>query len=290
MRPTSPPGTNSSARCRAGWSASASTRMARRPIAWRCRRASSTSGAKATSNICTAQVLPAVVASMYAVYHGPEGLKRIARRVASYTAVLAAGLRELGSDAARRDAFDTLGVATGARRAALLQAARTAGCNLRRRRRPASASRSTRPARASDISALWSRVRAPASRCRASSVSRRASTSLIPPALARSSAFLTHPVFNRHHSETEHAALPAQPGRQGPRARPHDDPARLVHDEAERDQRDDPDHLAGVRRRASVRAARPAGRLRCCASSSSLACAGHRLRRRQPAAQCRFAG
>ncbi len=51
---------------------------------------------KATSNICTAQVLPAVVASMYAVYHGPEGLKRIARRVASYTAILAAGLKDVG--------------------------------------------------------------------------------------------------------------------------------------------------------------------------------------------------
>src|SRR4029079_19266222 len=51
---------------------------------------------KATSNICTAQVLPAVMASMYAVYHGPQGLKRIAQRVASYTAILAAGLKHLG--------------------------------------------------------------------------------------------------------------------------------------------------------------------------------------------------
>ena len=51
---------------------------------------------KATSNICTAQVLPAVVASMYAVYHGPQGLKRIAQRVASYTAILAQGLKQLG--------------------------------------------------------------------------------------------------------------------------------------------------------------------------------------------------
>ena len=54
---------------------------------------------KATSNICTAQVLPAVVAAMYAVYHGPEGLRRIARRVASYAAVLAAGLRGDGPGA-----------------------------------------------------------------------------------------------------------------------------------------------------------------------------------------------
>ena len=70
---------------------------------------------------------------------------------------------------------------------------------------------------------------------------------LIPTALRRTAPFLTHPVFNRHHSETGDAALPAQPRRQGPRARPLDDPARLLHDEAERDQRDDPDHLARVR-------------------------------------------
>ena len=58
---------------------------------------------KATSNICTAQVLLAVMASMYAVYHGPAGLKRIAQRVASYTAVLARGLREIGRGGAQRD-------------------------------------------------------------------------------------------------------------------------------------------------------------------------------------------
>src|SRR5580765_64095 len=68
---------------------------------------------RATSNICTAQVLPAVVASMYAVYHGPAGLKRIARRVASYTAVLAAGLQQLGATLMNEGAFDTLQVKTG---------------------------------------------------------------------------------------------------------------------------------------------------------------------------------
>ena len=57
---------------------------------------------KATSNICTAQVLLAVVASMYAVYHGPEGLTRIAQRVAAYTAILAAGLRAAGLTARAR--------------------------------------------------------------------------------------------------------------------------------------------------------------------------------------------
>ena len=61
---------------------------------------------RATSNICTAQVLPAVVASMYAVYHGPQGLKRIAERVASYTAILAEGLRRLGFTVRGDSAFD----------------------------------------------------------------------------------------------------------------------------------------------------------------------------------------
>ena len=77
--PTWPAATSSSAPCPAGWSASASTATASRPTGWRCRRASSTSAARRPPrNICTAQVLLAVMASMYAVYHGPEGLKRIA--------------------------------------------------------------------------------------------------------------------------------------------------------------------------------------------------------------------
>src|SRR5205085_11487580 len=74
---------------------------------------------KATSNICTAQVLPAVVASMYAVYHGPAGLKRIAERFAVYTAILASGLRQLGWPPRRETAFDTLTIDTGAATAAI---------------------------------------------------------------------------------------------------------------------------------------------------------------------------
>src|SRR6202165_4868726 len=87
---------------------------------------------KATSNICTAQVLLAVIASMYAVYHGPEGLTHIARTVASYTAVLAAGLRQLGSTLLNSSAFDTVQIGTGAKTDTVMQAARDAGYNLRR--------------------------------------------------------------------------------------------------------------------------------------------------------------
>ena len=86
---------------------------------------------KATSNICTAQVLPAVVASMYAVYHGPDGLRRIAQRVATYTAVLARGLKELGCNLQHAHAFDTLVVLSGERTQSIAQQARSEGVNLR---------------------------------------------------------------------------------------------------------------------------------------------------------------
>ncbi|HPL79124.1 MAG TPA: aminomethyl-transferring glycine dehydrogenase subunit GcvPA, partial [Burkholderiaceae bacterium] len=88
---------------------------------------------KATSNICTAQVLPAVVASMYTVYHGPQGLQRIAQRVAAYTAVLAAGLQQLGCTLTSTSAFDTLTVkaADAAQARAILAKAVARGANLK---------------------------------------------------------------------------------------------------------------------------------------------------------------
>ncbi len=86
---------------------------------------------KATSNICTAQVLPAVIASMYAVYHGPQGLKRIAERVAAYTAVFVRGLQELGYEITNTGAFDSVTVKTGEATNAIAERARKAGANLR---------------------------------------------------------------------------------------------------------------------------------------------------------------
>ncbi|MBN2491910.1 MAG: aminomethyl-transferring glycine dehydrogenase [Planctomycetes bacterium] len=86
---------------------------------------------KATSNICTAQVLLAILAAMYAVYHGPEGLRRIARRIHRAARTLDAGLRRLGYDTGDHVYFDTLHVRTGARRDEILQRALAAGINLR---------------------------------------------------------------------------------------------------------------------------------------------------------------
>ena len=162
---------------------------------------------KATSNICTAQVLPAVVASMYAVYHGPAGLKRIAQRVASYTAILAEGLKSLGASILHGTAFDTLTIDCGTSNAAqgIHAKAVAQGLNLRRysggRAGFVGISVDETTTRA-DIQALWT-VFAPEGSPRPSwDAYEKGIEPLIPQSLRRTQPFLTHPVFNRHHSET----------------------------------------------------------------------------------------
>ncbi len=157
---------------------------------------------KATSNICTAQVLPAVVASMYAVYHGPAGLKRIAQRVASYTAILARGLRELGVDVHTAYAFDTLRVQTGAATQAVLKRALEHRCNLRRLGEDALGISLNETTTREDIEQLWSFFAAPGQTLPSVADHESGVETLIPLDLRRSSDFLTHPVFNTHHSET----------------------------------------------------------------------------------------
>ena len=158
---------------------------------------------KATSNICTAQVLLAVIASMYAVYHGPDGLKRIAQRVASYTAILSAGLRSLGHKVLSVHAFDTLTVETGEMTEAILARAHSAGANLRRVSANHLGITLDETTTRADLVDLWSWFAPYGSSAPEIEAHANGIEPLIPEHLRRTSDFLTHPVFNTHHSETE---------------------------------------------------------------------------------------
>ncbi|SDZ39031.1 glycine dehydrogenase [Variovorax sp. YR266] len=157
---------------------------------------------KATSNICTAQVLPAVVASMYAVYHGPDGLTRIAQRVAALTAILAKGLTQMGREPVNTTAFDSLTIRTGEDTPAIIERAQAAGVNLRQRLQQHLGISLDETSTRADVETLWSLFAPAGTQAPRFDDLSGSTTPLIPEDLRRSSAFLTHPVFNTHKSET----------------------------------------------------------------------------------------
>jgi glycine dehydrogenase len=154
---------------------------------------------KATSNICTAQVLLAVMASMYAVYHGPEGLRAIATRAHRMATVLAAGLTEGGVDVLHGEFFDTVTAVVPGLATAVLGAARDLGVNLRRVDDDHVGIACDETTTREHLSLVWKAFGVAVSDVDSLDAD---TADGIPSELARTTEYLTHPVFHAHRSET----------------------------------------------------------------------------------------
>ena len=161
---------------------------------------------RATSNICTAQVLLAVMASMYAVYHGPEGLRRIARRIHDMTRTLAGGVESFGHEVVHSSYFDTLRIRpTSPAREEILKRAGEARINLRRfddGTLGVTLDEAVEVDDLQDLLALFAPTDAQVPEVRELAAGLPDEPAVLP-ALIRETPYLEHPVFNRYHSETE---------------------------------------------------------------------------------------
>ena len=204
---------------------------------------------KATSNICTAQVLLAIMAGLYAVYHGPDGLRRIARRVRGLTCALAEGLRRMGHELADGPFFDTLRVVPSGQIAPsrCWPTRCERGINLRPFGDESVGVSLDETTTREDVERAARRLRGGRRAAGLRGARRGRRRRRCPPSFERRSPILEHPVFHAHHSEHEMLRYLHRLAGQGSLAHHLDDPARLLHDEAQRHERDAAGHLAGVR-------------------------------------------
>ncbi|MBO3276462.1 aminomethyl-transferring glycine dehydrogenase [Pseudomonas schmalbachii] len=158
---------------------------------------------KATSNICTAQVLLANIASMYAIYHGPRGLSGIARRVHRLTSILAQGLKQLGHTVEQQHFFDTLSVVTANPVDEIHAAANARSINLRVLDELRVGLSLDETCDQASVEALWAVFAGPGRSLPDFAALAAATGDCLPPELLRETPFLQHQVFNRYHSETE---------------------------------------------------------------------------------------
>jgi glycine dehydrogenase len=156
---------------------------------------------KATSNICTAQVLLAVVSAMYAVYHGPDGMRTIAERTHRYAAVLGAALRESDVEVLHDEVFDTVTARVPGRAEAVVAAARDGGVHLRLVDRDTVGISTSETTTRTHLEAVLRAFGAPEGSLDLDAVEGRTGSAL-PTNLLRRTEYLTHPVFHRHRSET----------------------------------------------------------------------------------------